>query len=144
MPPRNTSLIVAVRALFRWEDVGIWILAGLLLLNVVHLALLDTKLDFKPVYGAARAVLEGRPPYGLTTHGGDYVHTPGSTLLSLPFGLVPENVGAASVVATSALAFLGGALAPAAATNATPRATAVVVLAFSLSGPLLRELGLAN
>lgn len=144
MPAPDTHLWRDIRAQVRAEDIGIWILAGCLLLNVVHLALLEPNRDFGPVYDAVRAVVDGNPPYATVTRGGGYVHTPGSTLLSLPFALVSQTMGARVVVVSSAVAFVLGTLAAAAATRATPRATAIVVLAFSLSGALLRELGLGN
>ena len=143
-PAQEQSLIAAIRPLFRTSDAGIWVLATCSMLNLLHLALLEPLIDHGPVYRAARAVLDGRPPYPSVTHGGDYVHTPGSTVISVPFGLIGEHTGGVIVVLLSAAAFILGTLAAAAATSASPRATAIALLAFGLGGPLLRELGLGN
>jgi hypothetical protein len=140
----DSSLIEAMRSLVQRADAAIWVLAGCAFANLLHLALLEPHRDHGPVYRAASAVLHGQPPYGVVTRPGDYVHTPGATLLNVPFGLVSERSGAFALVLASAVAFVIGTLAAAAATNATPRQTAIVMLAFGLGGPLLRELGLGN
>lgn len=138
------SSVGVVRKAIRPEDVGYWALAGCLLVNVVHVALTSSNVDFGPVWEAGRAVIERRPVYELVTHGGDYVHTPGSTLLLLPFGLVSQGLGASMLVLLSMGAFIAGTIIAAVATWASPRALGAVVLAFALSGPLVDELSLAN
>lgn len=141
---RSVGLVADGRRLVEARDAAIWVLAGCFLFGALRAAIHGGKHDFTPVWSAATAVLNGDPPYKTVTAGGDYVHTPGSTLLSLPFAIVPENVGGALLVIVSVIAFAAGLLIAAAATDTAPRIAAVTMLACAMSAPVANELHLAN
>lgn len=132
----------------RWRahpaEVGIWVLGSCFFANAIRLALVGPQRDFDAVWHAAKAVLRGVSPYQLVTDGGDYVHTPGSTLMGVPVGLFSEVTGGRLMVLASALAFLVGMLLAAEGARSPARITAIGFLAFAMSAPLAHELGLAN
>lgn len=132
----------------RWHsrpaELALWVIGSCFLANAIRVALDGKQRDFDTVWNAANAVLGGRTPYALVTHGGDYVHTPGSTLIGVPLGLLSEGTGGKVMVLAGALAFVVGMLLAAKGSASPTGVTAIGFLAFAMSAPLAHELGLAN
>src|SRR5436190_12486009 len=141
---KHGRVMRAIGARVRVEDAPLWVLSALLIGYATFDALNQDAIDFGTIWLATQHVLDGVSPYAPVTHGGDYVHSPASTLLSMPFGLLSQVNASRLVIVFSAAAFVIAALLASVGTGASARATAIGVLAFALSGPLRKELGLAN
>jgi hypothetical protein len=141
---RARSSLRVPRPALGWQEVSLWVLAGCFLGYALQAALRGEFVDFGIVWRAGNAVLDGQPPYSEVTSGSHYVQSPSSTLLMLPFALLPERLGGQLLTLCNATAIVVGALLAASALAASSRTLAVGMLALSMSTALAMGLEAAN